>query len=207
MNPYINIDSIIQYLVNGSSSPNHHDQDGDHHHHHHHHLQHFSLQVLEERSDDELIYDDNMEYGIFSYTDQVWLTSSTPLASLKELQDSNFEEMDLLLTAKVAPLIIQFKEQSFNLEISSNNISIEHVLQKVNEKLDIPHEHRSRYALFLDDHGQPHEDEPAFGMLESDQTISDILNNNQIECVSYSFLSCLLAIWRRIDIDLFFSFS
>lgn len=166
-NPHSNFDTIIQNLIIVDQQ----DQ---------------QIQILEERTDEEKTYKDDIEYGIFSCIEQVWLTSSTPLTLLKEFQNFGEKQLDLLLTAKVAPLIIQFKEQSFNLEIYSNYISIEEVLSKVTEKLDIPLEHRSRYSLFLDD-GQPHEDEPSFGLLESDQTIHDILESNDIECVSCFF--------------------
>merc|ERR1712137_316762 len=57
------------------------------------------------------------------------------------------------------------------------------VLVDISEKLEIPTEQRSRYTLFIDD-AQSHEDEPAYGMLEKDHVIANILAENNLECLT-----------------------
>ena len=131
----------------------------------------------------ETTYLASQEHGIYSVTDQNWLALGSKLKSLKEFHDRDNSEY--LLAVKNPPLLIKFKDQSFNLELANNNITIQRIHDKVTRKLAIPEEQRSRYAMFIDD-GNNTDDDPGRGMLELDKVLDDILNeeDNNTVCIN-----------------------
>ena len=130
-------------------------------------------------------YRTEVEYGLYAPALETWLASESLLASYAELFTEE-SPSTLLLAVKLPPLVIRFKEQAFNVDIASTNITVEQVFATAAAKSNIPEEQQARYALFLDDGSSRAEDEPARGLLDSNQVISEILKEKNLECLTLS---------------------
>lgn len=129
-------------------------------------------------------YRTELEYGLYAPELETWLASESLLASYAELLTNT--QSTLLLAVKLPPLVIKFKEQAFNVDVPSTAITVSQVFLTAAAKSNIPEEHQARYALFLDDGLSRAEDEPARGLLDGDQVISDILKEKNLECLTLS---------------------
>ena len=138
------------------------------------------------------------EFGLYFEQATNWLGRMNKLYSYPTLAKST-NSFYLILTVKVQPVVIKFKEQSFSIEIKSNHIPIHDLYLKVIKKLELPKEQASRYSLFLD-RLKSSSSSPDSGLLEPYQLLSNILSEQQLDyvCTFPIFISIFIPFFHLI---------